>query len=95
MVTPVAISSLGSKYFIVFAVISYCIPASVYFFYPETMGQTLEQINSVFRDNKTPRAIVKAAKLSAAGGFSENSDMDKDTEKEIESTHISDGKERR
>lgn len=92
MVTPVAISSLGFKYFIVFAVISFCIPASVYFFYPETMGQSLEQINSVFRDNQTPRAIVKAAKISAASGIYENSDMEKDVEKEIESTHISNEK---
>ena len=61
MVTPVAVANIGYRYFILFAVISYCIPASVYFFYPETMGQSLEQINAVFRDNKTPRAIVRAS----------------------------------
>ncbi|RDW57360.1 hypothetical protein BP5796_12810 [Coleophoma crateriformis] len=94
MVTPVAISSLGFKYFIVFAVLSYCIPASVYFFYPETMGQSLEQINAVFRDNKTPRAIVKAAKASAAAGAYAQTDTEKDVGKEIEYTHDSDGKDK-
>lgn len=63
MVTPVAIAEIGYQYFIVFTVISFCIPASVWFFYPETMGQSLEQINAVFRDNKTPRAIVRASVL--------------------------------
>ncbi|RDW60230.1 hypothetical protein BP5796_11836 [Coleophoma crateriformis] len=67
MVTPVAISSIGNLYFIVFAVISFCIPLSVYFFYPETMGQSLEQIDAVFRDNSTPLAIVRASKLLAKG----------------------------
>ncbi|PBP18178.1 MFS general substrate transporter [Diplocarpon rosae] len=68
MATPVAITNLGSYYFIIFCVISFCIPVTVYFFYPETMGQSLEQIDAVFRDNKTPMAIVRASKLMAKGG---------------------------
>lgn len=93
MITPVAINSLGFKYFIIFAVISYGIPASVYFFFPETMGQSLEQINQVFRNNKTPRAIVSAARLnSKAGGVVESDDTDRDMEKEIDSTRIENGK---
>lgn len=67
MATPVAIASIGNYYFVIFCVISFCIPVSVYFFYPETMGQSLEQIDVVFRDNKTPMAIVKASKLLATG----------------------------
>ena len=63
MATPVAIADIGYRYFILFATISYCIPLSVYFFYPETMGQSLEQIDAVFRDNKSPLAIVKMSKL--------------------------------
>lgn len=87
MVSPVAISSLGFKYFIIFAVISYCIPASVYYFFPETMGQSLEQINSVFQENKTPRSIVKATKLSASGAY-RSSDADIDTEKDMGAVHV-------
>lgn len=37
MVTPVAINTIGWQYYIVFAVVSACIPFSVYFFFPETM----------------------------------------------------------
>ena len=67
MATPVAIADIGYHYFILFAAISYCIPLSVYFFYPETMGQSLEQIDAMFRDNKSPLAIVKASKLISKG----------------------------
>jgi hypothetical protein len=67
MATPVAIANIGNYYFILFCVISFCIPLSVYFFYPETMGQSLEQIDAVFRDNSNPLAIVRASKLMAKG----------------------------
>ncbi|KAG4410724.1 hypothetical protein IFR04_016141 [Cadophora malorum] len=67
MATPVAIASIGNYYFVLFCVISFCIPLSVYFFYPETMGQSLEQIDAVFRDNRTPLSIVRASKLMAKG----------------------------
>lgn len=67
MVTPVAITSIGYRYFIVFAVISYCIPLTVYLFFPETMGQSLEQIDAVFRDNDSPLKIVRASKMMAKG----------------------------
>jgi hypothetical protein len=67
MATPVAIASIGNYYFILFCVISFCIPLSVYFFYPETMGQSLEQIDAVFRDNNNPLAIVAASKILSSG----------------------------
>lgn len=35
MITPVAISTIGYQYYIVFTVIGFCIPVSVYFLYPE------------------------------------------------------------
>ena len=31
------------------------------------MGQSLEQIDAVFRDNRTPLSIVRASKLMAKG----------------------------
>ncbi|EPE33813.1 MFS general substrate transporter [Glarea lozoyensis ATCC 20868] len=67
MATPVAIANIGNYYFILFCVISFCIPLSVYFFYPETMGQSLEQIDAVFRDNNNPLAIVAASKILSSG----------------------------
>ncbi|KFZ02656.1 hypothetical protein V500_00046 [Pseudogymnoascus sp. VKM F-4518 (FW-2643)] len=87
MATPVAIADIGSLYFIVFAVVSFCIPLSVYFFYPETMGQSLEQIDAVFRDNNSPMAIVKASKLLSQGNIQTIlSEKDQDIAKHVEKT---------
>ena len=87
MATPVAIADIGSFYFIVFAAISFCIPLSVYFFYPETMGQSLEQIDAVFRDNNSPMAIVKASKLLSQGNIQNIlSEKDQDIAKHVEKT---------
>lgn len=35
MITPVAISSIGYRYYIVYACIGFCIPLVVYVLYPE------------------------------------------------------------
>lgn len=40
MITPVAISTIGYQYYIVYTVIGFCIPVSVYFLYPEVSTQT-------------------------------------------------------
>lgn len=62
MVTPVAINSIGYQYYIVFAVIAACIPVSVYFLFPETMGRNLEEIDLMFRESPSVWATVKFAK---------------------------------
>lgn len=67
MITPVALANIGSRYFILFCVISFCIPITVFLFYPETMGQSLEQIDACFRDNRTFWGVVKSSKLISQG----------------------------
>ncbi|KAJ5166853.1 Major facilitator superfamily domain general substrate transporter [Penicillium canariense] len=62
MITPVALDTIGYKYYIIYAVISACIPVAVYFFYPETMNRNLEALNHVFRDAETPWQIVNIAR---------------------------------
>ncbi|KAI6350971.1 hypothetical protein MCOR25_010243 [Pyricularia grisea] len=62
MVTPVAISTIGWRFYLVFASICACIPLSVYFLYPETMGRNLEEIDLMFRDSPSIWATVKYAK---------------------------------
>lgn len=62
MVTPVAISSIGWRYYIVYATIAACIPVSVYFLFPETMGRNLEEIDIMFRESPSAWATVKFAK---------------------------------
>ncbi|KAH8646652.1 general substrate transporter [Xylariales sp. PMI_506] len=62
MVTPVAIQTIGYQYYIVFAVIAACIPVSVYFLFPETMGRNLEEIDMLFKESPSPWATVRFAK---------------------------------
>ena len=47
-VNPIALESIGWKYYLVFAVILVVITVTVYFFYPETKGHSLEEMAVVF-----------------------------------------------
>lgn len=62
MVTPVALDTIGWQYYIVYAVIAGCIPISVYFLFPETMGRNLEEIEMMFKESPSVWATVKFAK---------------------------------
>ncbi|KAF7538803.1 hypothetical protein G7054_g2609 [Neopestalotiopsis clavispora] len=62
MITPVAIQTIGYRYYILYTVIGFCIPFTVYFLYPETMGMRLEDIDLVFRESPSVWATVKFAK---------------------------------
>ncbi|KAH8204274.1 hypothetical protein TruAng_001560 [Truncatella angustata] len=67
MVTPVAISTIGFRYYIMYAIISACIPIVVFFFYPETMNRNLELLNNVFKDASSPWQIVSMARQLPQG----------------------------
>ncbi|KAB8070772.1 general substrate transporter [Aspergillus leporis] len=71
MITPVALDTIGYQYYIMYAVISACIPIAVYFFYPETMNRNLEAINHVFRDAPTTWDIVSMARHLPQGEAAE------------------------
>ncbi|KKK11869.1 hypothetical protein P175DRAFT_0515712 [Aspergillus ochraceoroseus IBT 24754] len=71
MVTPVALDTIGYRYYVMYAVLSACIPALVYFLYPETMNRNLELINNVFRDASSPWEIVSMAKNLPEGEIPE------------------------
>lgn len=71
MITPVALDTIGYQYYIMYAVISACIPVVVYLFYPETMNRNLESINHVFRDAPTTWHIVSMAKSLPEGEATE------------------------
>ncbi|KAF2208637.1 hypothetical protein CERZMDRAFT_114384 [Cercospora zeae-maydis SCOH1-5] len=61
MITPVAIESIGYRYYILYAVLGACIPLMVFFLYPETMGRSLEQMNQLFQEHSSIPGIVKAS----------------------------------
>jgi sugar porter (SP) family MFS transporter len=71
MITPVALDTIGYQYYIMYAVISACIPFAVYFFYPETMNRNLEALNHVFRDAPTTWSIVSMARHLPQGEAAE------------------------
>ncbi|KAI9374441.1 general substrate transporter [Aspergillus egyptiacus] len=67
MVTPVALDTIGYRYYVMYTVLSACIPLGIYFFYPETKNRNLELINQVFRDASSPWEIVSMAKQLPEG----------------------------
>lgn len=72
MVTPVAFDTIGYRYYIVYAILSACIPAMVFFFYPETTNRNLELLNHVFRDASSPWEIVSMARQLPQGEVTES-----------------------
>jgi hypothetical protein len=69
MVTPVAIDTIGWKYYLVFLIISALILPVVYFGYPETMGRSLEELEVMFTEGKSIPAIVRLSKEPMNGGL--------------------------
>lgn len=67
MITPVALSSIGWKYYIVFAVLFASVPLVVIPFFPETMNRNLELIDFVFREAATIWDIVPMARSLPKG----------------------------
>lgn len=47
-VNPIALERIGWKYYFVFIVVLIILGITVYFFYPETRGHTLEQMAVIF-----------------------------------------------
>ena len=47
-VNPIALESIKWKYYVVYVIILVVITATVYFFYPETIGHSLEEMARVF-----------------------------------------------
>lgn len=61
MITPVAISSVGYRYYIVYACIGICVPFAVYFYFPESMGRSLEEMDLLFSESTSIRSVVRSS----------------------------------
>ena len=52
-VTPVGFNTISYRYYIIFAVLNASIVPMVFFFYPETSGRSLEEIDEIFMQSKS------------------------------------------
>lgn len=64
--SPQALSSIEFKYFYVFFVFNVIAFICYWFFFPETKGRTLEQMDEVFGDQLVPHALTNPAAAAAA-----------------------------
>ncbi|CAK7207184.1 hypothetical protein SEUCBS139899_009992 [Sporothrix eucalyptigena] len=77
MTTPVAINNIGSKTYIIYGMFNVVAIAVVYFFYPETKGKTLEQIDLIFSGPKvlmhaTTEELEELQRQEIAAAIAEN-----------------------
>ncbi|GAO19192.1 hypothetical protein UVI_02063620 [Ustilaginoidea virens] len=76
-VTPVGFNTIGSRFYVVFAMLNAAIVPTVYLFFPETSGRSLEEIDDIFTRSKSiwdPPRVAKSVQSSPEGGAS----LDKD-----------------
>lgn len=64
MITPVAFANIGAYTYTIFAAINLLLVPAVFFFYPETSGRTLEEMDLIFEKSNPwkPWEVVKIAK---------------------------------
>ncbi|WWD03191.1 hypothetical protein V865_001238 [Kwoniella europaea PYCC6329] len=61
LTTPIGFTSLGWKFYLVWGSVALSIIPSVYFFYPETTGLSVEEIDQVFIDSPNVFSTVSLA----------------------------------
>ncbi|PYH43897.1 putative MFS sugar transporter, partial [Aspergillus saccharolyticus JOP 1030-1] len=74
-VTPVGFDTISYRYYIIFAVLNAAIVPTVYFFFPETNGRSLEEIDEIFLQSKSvldpPRLARTLPRMHLAEGVDE------------------------
>ncbi|PCG94133.1 Major facilitator superfamily domain, general substrate transporter [Penicillium occitanis (nom. inval.)] len=61
-ITPPGTTNLGSRYWIIFAVLNACFVPIVYFLFPETNGRSLEEMDIIFRQSNGVFDVVRKAR---------------------------------
>jgi hypothetical protein len=71
-VNPIALEAIGWKYYFVFIVVLVAMGLTVYFFYPETRGYTLEHMAVIFDGDDTASPSEETtARASSVASISE------------------------
>ncbi|EAW14400.1 putative MFS sugar transporter [Aspergillus clavatus NRRL 1] len=81
-VTPVGFNTIGYRYYIIFAVLNAAIVPIVFFFFPETNGRTLEEIDEIFMRSKSIWDPPKVARSLPRMHFAEAVDVPTDSGEE-------------
>lgn len=77
-ITPPGTANLGSRYWIIFAVFNASFLPIIYFFFPETNGKSLEDIDEMFQSS-TAFGVVRAARRTGrSDGSGEHIASEKD-----------------
>ncbi|TQV94429.1 hypothetical protein V2A60_002541 [Cordyceps javanica] len=71
-VTPIGFNTISYRYYIIFAVLNAAIIPAVYFFFPETSGRSLEEIDEIFMQSKSiwdpPRVARTLPRMTTENG---------------------------
>jgi hypothetical protein len=65
-VNPIALESIGWKYYFVFVVVLVIMGLTVYFFYPETRGYTLEHMAVIFDGSDAAPSSAETAQRACS-----------------------------
>ncbi|KAM3495238.1 hypothetical protein MY3957_001469 [Beauveria namnaoensis] len=76
-VTPIGFNTISYRYYIIFAVLNAAIVPLVYFFFPETSGRSLEEIDEIFLQSKSiwdpPRLARTLPRMTTDNGVATRS----------------------
>jgi hypothetical protein len=67
-VSPTALAEVGFRYFCAFFVFNMCAVLCYHFFYPETRGKTLEQMDVLFGDQLVEHILDNPEKVRVTLG---------------------------
>ena len=89
--------SIGVRYFIIYVAINAFIVPVVFFFFPETAGRSLEEMDLIFARSNSIWDPVRIAKNMPKGGYlaDQVEVIEKKTEKHVEDSALETGGEKK
>ncbi|GAO48299.1 general substrate transporter [Saitoella complicata NRRL Y-17804] len=74
-ITPIGAETLGYKFFFIFMVFNACFVPLIYFFYPETAGKSLEELDLLFVTDREGAFAGRFGNQQGSGRSSDDFDM--------------------
>ncbi|SCV50645.1 related to sugar transporter [Fusarium fujikuroi] len=83
-ITPIGLATLKYRYYIIYAAINICLTfPSVFFFFPETSGLHLEEVDAIFLDSSNIFETVSIARHSRSVDHRSNIDNGREEKQEV------------